>query len=87
MIVCICKGLSDNAIHGVIREGAETVEEIGDACGAGTDCGTCQGSLEELISEVQLTTRSAESRRQLRALRARCPAQSEVNHEGSGSGH
>ena len=68
MIVCICKGLSDKALSGVVRSGCDTVAEIGDACGAGTDCGTCHGALEELITEVRI----GESGRQARQLRAPC---------------
>ena len=72
MVVCICKGLSDNAIHRVVRSGAETVSDIGDACGAGTDCGTCHGALEELITESRITGRIRESARQACHLRAPC---------------
>jgi bacterioferritin-associated ferredoxin len=85
MIVCICKGLSEKHIHGVVHGGASTVDEIGAACGAGTDCGTCQGALEELISEARIT----ETGRQLRALRAPCAssASGASHHEGQRPGH
>jgi bacterioferritin-associated ferredoxin len=84
MIVCICKGLSEKAIQGVVQDGAQTVADIGAACGAGTDCGTCIGSLEELISEEKV----AETGRQIRALRAGCGASSGgTTHDGQRSGH
>src|SRR4029078_1441034 len=54
MLVCICKGLSEGAIQGVVESGATTVSQVGDACGAGTDCGTCQGAIEQLITEATL---------------------------------
>ena len=31
---------------------ALTVESVGSACGAGTDCGSCRGMIEDLIEEV-----------------------------------
>jgi bacterioferritin-associated ferredoxin len=74
MLICICKGLSERAIHGTIRGGATTVEEIGRACGAGTDCGTCQDALEDAICEVISPMRLVESQRQHAPLRARCAA-------------
>ncbi|MEM9691944.1 MAG: (2Fe-2S)-binding protein [Myxococcota bacterium] len=51
MIVCICYGVSDRAIHAAIREGADTVEEIGGCTRAGTCCGSCEEVLEELLDE------------------------------------
>jgi bacterioferritin-associated ferredoxin len=84
MLVCICKGLSERHIQGVVSGGAHTVDEVGSACGAGTDCGTCQGAIEELISEHRLT----ESGRQLRALRAPCASSvGEATHEGQRPGY
>ena len=51
MIVCLCKGVSSGTIRQVIAQGATTVEEVGHACGAGTDCGGCQGCIEDLVEE------------------------------------
>lgn len=50
MIVCLCHAVSDRDLDRVIEEGASTVEEIGQRCGAGTDCGTCLGELRERLS-------------------------------------
>ena len=33
-------------------EGAETVDAVGAACGAGTDCGSCRDAIDELIEET-----------------------------------
>jgi len=49
VIVCCCHGVSDRDLERVIAEGASTVEEIGQRCGAGTDCGTCLGELRERL--------------------------------------
>lgn len=51
MIVCLCKGVSCGVIRNAIAEGATSVEEIGRACGAGTDCGGCEGTIEDLIEQ------------------------------------
>jgi bacterioferritin-associated ferredoxin len=49
MIVCLCHAVSDRDLEKVIDEGATTVEEIGQRCGAGTDCGACLGELREKL--------------------------------------
>src|SRR5687767_11927931 len=70
MILCICKGLSEHHVLEVVEAGARSVEAVGRACGAGTDCGTCQEEIEQVISACRLT----ESGRQLARLRApSCP--------------
>jgi bacterioferritin-associated ferredoxin len=68
MIVCLCKGVSCGTVRQVIGEGAMTVEEVGRACGAGTDCGGCQGAIEDLIDR-EVTVASCE-RRSLPVIRA-----------------
>ena len=52
MIVCVCQGVRCSAVRSAIRGGALTVEAIGAACGAGTDCGSCHGCIEDLVEEV-----------------------------------
>lgn len=53
MIVCLCKGVSSSEIREVIGFGASSLEEIGSACGAGTDCGSCTFELEDMLKEAQ----------------------------------
>lgn len=53
MYVCLCKGVSERVVKACIRDGARTVQEIGFACGAGTDCGACRGVLREMIEEFE----------------------------------
>lgn len=50
MLVCLCHPASDRKIDSVIDEGARTVEEIGERCGAGTGCGACIDDLRERLS-------------------------------------
>lgn len=51
MIVCVCNGVSDRTIKEVIREGAATVGQVAEACGAGGDCGSCCGALKQMIAK------------------------------------
>ncbi len=52
MYVCSCRGVTDRTIRATIQGGAETVEEIGRRCGAGTRCGGCWPVLDELIDRL-----------------------------------
>jgi bacterioferritin-associated ferredoxin len=53
MIVCSCLRVSDREVRAAIRRGAGSVEALGEACGAGSRCGTCQPALCELLRERQ----------------------------------
>ncbi|MDX2086410.1 MAG: (2Fe-2S)-binding protein [Kofleriaceae bacterium] len=50
MLICLCHPTSDRDLDTVIDEGARTVQEIGQRCGAGTGCGAC---VEELRDRLQ----------------------------------
>ncbi|MCX5741478.1 MAG: (2Fe-2S)-binding protein [Proteobacteria bacterium] len=50
MLVCICHPTSDRDLETVIDEGARTVDEIGQRCGAGTGCGACLDELRDRLS-------------------------------------
>ena len=49
MYVCICARVRECEIRRVIRAGAHTEDAVGDACGAGTGCGTCLDRVADLI--------------------------------------
>jgi len=51
MIVCQCHGVSDRRIRAAAMTGAETSEDVGRACAAGTDCGACRPIIEDLLDE------------------------------------
>ncbi len=54
-LICTCFGISEDTIQSIINEKrAETVEEIGDACNAGTGCGSCRFLIQELIDIHEL---------------------------------
>ena len=50
MLVCLCYPRSDRDIDAIIDEGAQTVEEIGRKCGAGTGCGACVEELRDRLA-------------------------------------
>jgi len=47
--VCGCKNTSLTSVVEAVKSGAKTVEAVGDATGAGTDCGRCQVLIENII--------------------------------------
>ena len=47
--VCGCKGVSLEAVAEAVANGADTVEKVGEATGAGTDCGRCKVLIENVI--------------------------------------
>ena len=57
VIVCMCHAISDRELARVIADGAATLEEVGRACRAGTDCGCCREMIRVLLE------RSAPDRR------------------------
>ncbi|GAA0446416.1 hypothetical protein GCM10010112_22170 [Actinoplanes lobatus] len=57
MYVCICYHVREREVRAVIQDGARTEEEVGDACGAGTGCGSCLDRICELIKEESADTR------------------------------
>lgn len=50
MFVCVCKAVTDGEVRACIDDGALTVDDVGHACGAGTDCGSCQEMIEAMIA-------------------------------------
>lgn len=51
MIVCVCKAMSARALRVRIDAGARTLEELARATGVTTDCGTCLGTVLDLLEE------------------------------------
>ncbi len=48
-LVCSCNGVGINQIEDAISKGAQSVEGIGAATGAGTTCGSCKPELRALL--------------------------------------
>jgi bacterioferritin-associated ferredoxin len=55
MYVCICARVRESEVRAAVRCGARTEESVGDACGAGTGCGTCVDRISDLIAEERHT--------------------------------
>ncbi len=53
MLACLCRAVSDKKVLAVIQQGAETVEDVTQACGAGGDCGACKQLLQNMIDAVE----------------------------------
>ena len=51
MYVCLCHGVTDQEMKQQIRSGADTLEKVGNVCGAGTCCGCCREMIQDLIEE------------------------------------
>jgi bacterioferritin-associated ferredoxin len=49
MFVCLCTGVTSQAVTDLVASGASTSKQIADACGAGTDCGRCRRTLRAII--------------------------------------
>ena len=54
MYVCICARVRECEVRQAILGGARCEESVGDACGAGTRCGTCLDRIVDLIEETAL---------------------------------
>lgn len=54
MYVCLCRGVTDERVVEVVREGAGSVAAVGRACGAGRTCGGCRPEIRRLLSQTRL---------------------------------
>jgi bacterioferritin-associated ferredoxin len=50
MYVCHCAGVTDTEIRSCIARGARTIEDVGDACEAGTGCGSCHDHIDVFLA-------------------------------------
>ncbi len=51
MYICLCKAVTDQEIREAVDNGANTVGQLAESCGAGTGCGRCRPMAQELIDE------------------------------------
>jgi bacterioferritin-associated ferredoxin len=65
MIVCLCNVVSETELDDVIEGGADSVEAVGDACGAGTDCGSCVASIAKRLACARRAAVHARSEQRL----------------------
>lgn len=50
--VCACKQVGELLIIHAIKEGADSVEAIGECTGAGTGCGSCIPELKQILADI-----------------------------------
>ncbi len=53
-IICACFGVGANEIEGAVRSGCDTVEAVGKATCAGTNCGSCKSEIREIIDDCRI---------------------------------
>jgi NAD(P)H-nitrite reductase large subunit len=51
VLLCQCNSIFEHEVLTAIRQGARSVDEVGDACEAGTGCGSCRGTIKTLLEE------------------------------------
>ena len=51
MFVCICRAVTAAEIERAVDSGADCVEAVSAVTGAGTSCGTCHDTIDDVISE------------------------------------
>ena len=49
MIICHCNGVTDRTVRRAVRDGASTRRQVARACRAGTGCGGCRASIQEIL--------------------------------------
>lgn len=52
MIVCHCKGLSDRDVNAAALAGACDIGDVGNMCGAGTDCRGCHDRITAILDAL-----------------------------------
>jgi assimilatory nitrate reductase catalytic subunit len=58
-VVCVCHGIGANQIMAAARQGASSVAEVGRACTAGTNCGSCRPAIARMLREWHETLAEA----------------------------
>ena len=51
-MVCLCAAVSERKVKRAIDDGAATIIEVGEHCGAGTGCGGCHPTIDALLVEA-----------------------------------
>ena len=52
MYVCLCKGITDRAIAKAVAAGACSFNEVQDALGVSTQCGSCEQLARAIVAEL-----------------------------------
>lgn len=54
VMVCHCEAVNDAAVCSEIEAGAHDADAVAERCGAGSQCGGCQGTIEDLLRRFAL---------------------------------
>lgn len=52
MYICLCKGITDQAIRDAVIDGAACYADVRKQLGLGNQCGQCAGSTRGLVRET-----------------------------------
>jgi bacterioferritin-associated ferredoxin len=58
VLLCQCNTIFEHEVIACVRRGARSVDEVGDACEAGTGCGSCRGAIKTILEEEAQRRRS-----------------------------
>ncbi len=58
-LICLCEGVSERKVRRAIEQGASNLAEIGERCGAGTNCLSCHPTLEDALHECRVSLPAA----------------------------
>jgi bacterioferritin-associated ferredoxin len=62
MFVCICNAVTDKQIRNAARQGIRSLDELGDALGVATCCGTCGPEACRLLQDEHAGRRTEDER-------------------------
>jgi bacterioferritin-associated ferredoxin len=51
-IVCSCVGTTERSVLRAIDDGARSICQVSERCGAGANCGGCHGTIEDLLCDA-----------------------------------
>lgn len=49
MYVCLCLGVTNEAVSHAVATGATTCGQVAELCGAGSECGRCRRTIRSII--------------------------------------
>ncbi|MDE0660597.1 MAG: (2Fe-2S)-binding protein [Gammaproteobacteria bacterium] len=52
MYVCLCQAVKDSEVRQAVASGVEDVDQLAEALGVGTGCGSCRDFAQSLIDEA-----------------------------------
>lgn len=68
MYVCLCRAVTDRQVRNAVRSGACSVADVMECTRAGTCCGSCHSTIEDILDEEREPVAAADERRSLPVL-------------------